>query len=195
MTTFHVDGIPKPQPRAKARAFRVGAVHVAQVYNPKDSNDWKQLVVLAARPHRPAIPSESPFAVRIVLHLPRPQRLCRRKDPPHPLLCDTAGDCDNYAKAVLDCLTQIGWWRDDKQVAVLIVRKLFHAKDGRPGAEITIEELSPVEEPASQPVAGPSGAGQPQPRGQGGIAEDLEAAGVPPGPPPSGISRGGKRRG
>ena len=53
-------------------------------------------------------------------------------------------DADNAAKAVLDCLTEIGVWPDDALVSVLLVEKWYGFT---PGAHITIEELNGEYEP------------------------------------------------
>lgn len=137
--SFSVRGTPKPQPRA--RAVRRGA-H-AGVYDPGTAESWKALVVLSARPYRPATPLESALRVSIDFLLPRPKRLMRKRDEPGELFCAAKPDRDNCEKAVLDALGQDGWWRDDAQVCAGEVRKFYHAKDGVPGARITIEELSP----------------------------------------------------
>lgn len=48
-------------------------------------------------------------------------------------------DADNLAKAIMDALTQLRVWKDDAQVAHLIVRKLYD--DGRgPGCLVSIRE-------------------------------------------------------
>jgi crossover junction endodeoxyribonuclease RusA len=140
--SFIVRGHPKAQPRPKA--CKRGA-H-AGVYDPGTASQWKALVVLAARPLRPAAPLEGALSVSIDFLLPRPQSLCRKKDPAGEIPCTTKPDRDNLEKAVLDALTQDGWWRDDAQVCAGEVRKLYHAKDGVPGARITIGELRASEE-------------------------------------------------
>jgi Holliday junction resolvase RusA-like endonuclease len=136
--TFRVDGIPKAQPRAKAtmRGRHAG------VYDPGTSDGWKALVAIAARPMRPASPIEGAVAVGIDLFFPRPKSLCRRKDPEGLVRHIAKPDRDNCEKAILDALKQDGWFRDDSQVCDGRVRKFYHAKGGRPGAQITIRELA-----------------------------------------------------
>lgn len=138
---FHVDGIPKGQPRARAFAMRFGDKVTARMYDPGTAENWKSCIALAAQPLRPYSPIETPLCVRLAFYLPRPARLCRRKDPPGLLWHDGPGDADNFAKAVLDSLTQLGWWRDDRQVVELHVTKHYHAIGGRPGADIEIEPV------------------------------------------------------
>lgn len=175
---IHVDGIPKGQPRARAFAMRFGDKVSARMYDPGTAENWKSCIALAAHPFRPASPVEHPVRVRIAFFLPRPARLCRRKDLPGLLWHDGPGDADNFAKAVLDCLTQLGWWRDDRQVVDLHVTKHYHAKGGRPGADI---EITPVETGTTQAIGGTShGATGPATPRAGDHAEDLGAAASPP---------------
>lgn len=136
--TIRVDGVPKAQPRA--RACRRGA-H-AGVYDPGTAEGWKSIVVFAARPHRPTSPIAGPVCFSVDLFFPRPKSLCRRRDPEGPVPHTAKPDRDNCEKALLDALKQDGWFRDDSQVCDGRVRKFYHAKGGRPGAEITVQELS-----------------------------------------------------
>ena len=135
--TFRVDGIPKAQPRA--RATRRGA-H-AGVYDPGTADGWKALVAHASTQHRPAQPLRGPLSVSIDLFFPRPKKLMRRRDPDGPVRHTAKPDRDNVEKAILDAMTNAGWWCDDAQVCAGEVRKFYAAKDGRPGAEIRVKEL------------------------------------------------------
>lgn len=139
--TFRADGIPKAQPRAKAT---MRGLH-AGVYDPGTSDGWKAIVVFAARSMRPPAPIEGPVAVDIELFFPRPKSLCRRKDPDGPVRHTSKPDRDNCEKAILDALKQDGWFRDDSQVCDGVVRKHYHAKGARPGAQITVRQLADQE--------------------------------------------------
>lgn len=134
---IRVYGIPKAQPRAKAT--RRG--RHAGVYDPGTADGWKAIVASQARLHRPASPLEGPLNVSIDFYFPRPKALCRVKDPDGPIWHVSKPDLDNCMKAVLDCLKQDGWFRDDSQVCAGIIRKWYHEKVGRPGAAIVVGEL------------------------------------------------------
>jgi len=134
---FFAAGEPKPQPRA--RAFARGG-H-ARVYDAGTAEGWKGCVALAAREHLPAAPIAGPVALRLDIRLPRPKAHFTKKGlrPDAPIyVCAGRGDADNFAKAVMDALTQIGLWKDDIQVVRLEVEKLYGEQ---PGAWVTVEEL------------------------------------------------------
>lgn len=146
MIGFHVDGIPKaqPRPRAWARKMLVGGEEkvVARMFDAGTAEGWKGLVAVAAKPHCPLEPYRGAVAVELDFDLPRPKRLCRRQDFQGPIWCTGRPDCDNLAKAVLDCLTQQGWWADDAQVVRLNLEKHYHSVSGRPGVSVRVQWLS-----------------------------------------------------
>ena len=56
---------------------------------------------------------------------------------------DTKPDLDNAQKLLQDCMTYVGFWKDDAQIASLICEK-FWAKI--PGIYIRVEELEEVQD-------------------------------------------------
>lgn len=77
-----------------------------------------------------------PVAVRLAFTFARPAKhhVARRKDRPlrddAPRLVAIAPDIDKVARAVLDALTDAGWWHDDAQVSMLEVRKVYGEEPG-----------------------------------------------------------------
>lgn len=138
---FHVVGVPKAQPRPRAFARRMGGKFVARVFDAGTAEGWKSLVATEARSHRPAAPLEEPLSVELDFFLPRPKSRSRKCDVQDAIACASKPDCDNLAKAVLDCMTQDGWWRDDSQVVRLVVEKRYHAIGARPGASVRVREM------------------------------------------------------
>ncbi len=136
--TIRATGTPKGQPRP--RAFSRGGK--ARVFDPATAEGWKAAVVVAGERTKPYPPIEGPVKVSITFFMPRPRRLYRKKDPAGPMYHTSKPDRDNLEKAVLDALTEAGWWRDDCQVCAGEVKKLYHAKDDSPGATILIQELT-----------------------------------------------------
>ena len=138
--TFFCAGLPKAQPRAKARAFG----GFAQVYNPKTADDWKIIVRHEALKAWIDYPNAwcGPLCVNLTFYFPRPKHHFRANG----LLKDTAPkwhtakpDRDNLDKATLDALTNLGIWCDDKQVCDGTIRKLYAVSCG-PGCCIQIKE-------------------------------------------------------
>lgn len=148
---FFVAGLPKAQPRTKARAFG----KFAQVYTPKTADDWKMIVRTEARRAWEAsgntLPWTGPLCVDLTFYFPRPKSHFRSNGelkPNAPKWHTSKPDRDNSDKSCLDALTQLGIWGDDKQVCDGRIRKLY-APNRDPefsiaatvcGCEITIKE-------------------------------------------------------
>ena len=138
---FFAAGIPKAQPRAKARAFG----GFAQVYNPKTANEWKLSIRMAARAawQTTAIAAQwlGPLRVDLTFYFPRPKSHYRSNGelkPTAPRWHIVKPDRDNLDKAVLDALTNLGIWQDDKQVCCGMIKKLYGTS--LCGVEVTIAE-------------------------------------------------------
>ena len=135
-TAFDVHGEPKGQPRP--RAFYNKKTGRAAVYDKGTAEGWKGMIALAAREHLPVAPLDQPLRVAATFYCPRPGRLMRRKDPEGPIPHTAKPDGDNAMKAVLDCLSQVGMWRDDALVCSQIVEKFYAGKNQPTGALIQV---------------------------------------------------------
>ena len=140
---FRVDGDPIAQPRPRARV----AGKIAHVYSPQSHPvyAWRAAIVAAGERHKPAAPLEGPLRVSVRFYFKRPQRLLRKKDPVDRIWHVAKPDGDNLAKAVLDALTDAGWWGDDCQVCLLAAEKFYVNKGGEPGAVVLVQALDCVE--------------------------------------------------
>jgi Holliday junction resolvase RusA-like endonuclease len=138
--TFFAPGIPKPQPRPRAFA-RNG---MARVYDPGTAEGWKSAIAVAAKEVLPDKPLAGPIGLRIVFLLPRPKSHYRAngnlRDQFRTICHAQKPDLDNLAKAVMDCLSTIGMWKDDAQVCKLDLMKWWDCSK-QCGANITVEEL------------------------------------------------------
>tara|TARA_R110000868_G_scaffold411042_1_gene701505 strand:- start:44 stop:541 length:498 start_codon:yes stop_codon:yes gene_type:complete len=152
--TFFVAGLPKAQPRTKARAFG----KFAQVYTPKSADDWKMIVRNEARraweQSGNTTPWEGPLRVDLTFYFPRPKNHFRSNGelkPSAPMWHTAKPDRDNADKSVLDALTNLGIWGDDKQACDGRIRKIYTHKTAftdsmgnpiysSPGCEIRIME-------------------------------------------------------
>lgn len=144
MTTieFFAKGEPKGQPRPRAFARKMGGKYVARVFDSGTAENWKSAVARDAIHHTPPAPIEGPVAVHLSFFFPRPRSHYRTGKHSHELRPDAPSfhvskpDSDNLAKAILDCLTQLGgFWKDDSQVSHLRVTKYYGPT---PGATIHV---------------------------------------------------------
>ena len=134
---FIAFGDPKGQPRP--RAFSRGGI--TRMYDPGTAEGWKGQIAAEAMPHKPAAQLEGPLHVTLLFRFARPKSHWSKKGlkPTAPEYHTSKPDADNLAKAVLDCITQLGFWRDDAQVAALDVRKKY--ANAEPFCEITITPI------------------------------------------------------
>jgi len=142
---FTVHGDPKPQPRPRAFAIN-GTV---RVYDPHTAEGWKSAIADAARPHCPPEPWRGPVEVRLAFTFKRPKihyrqgRFSDQLRDDVPYYHTKKPDADNLSKAVLDAMTMLGFWKDDSQVASLLVMKQYGYYQG-----VVVE----VSDMARQPV-------------------------------------------
>ena len=135
-----VKGEPKGQPRA--RAFARGGM--VRMYDPGTAEGWKSAIADEWRRSAPKMPKiETPGSLTLVFFMPRPKSHFNSKGvlkPVAPVWFARKPDADNFAKAVMDCLTQLGVWDDDDQVVILKCVKYYAASDA--GCEITVKDAA-----------------------------------------------------
>ena len=142
---FFVAGLPKATPRTKAT--RMGKF--TRVYTPKTADDWKMIVrneaekawSLSGQKQIGSGQWEGPLRVDLTFYFPRPKSHFRSNGelkPSSPTWHTTKPDRDNSDKAVLDALTNLGIWSDDKQVCDGRIQKLYST--GSSGCRIRIQE-------------------------------------------------------
>jgi len=138
--SFYALGDPKGQPRPKA--FVRGG-HAA-VYDPGTAEGWKSAIALAAKEAGAVgLMLEGPLRLTLSCWFRRPKSHYTAKGQLRSgmMLWHTKKpDADNVAKAAADALTHLGVWRDDSQLAEVIVRKRYTDSNAR--TQITIEDLA-----------------------------------------------------
>jgi len=154
--TINVRGEPKAQPRTKATAVcpqgcpgrhpgqKKKSRPFIKMYTPDDTGKvtaWKQAIMLAIKPHVPANPHDRPFTVDCTFYLKRPVTMMRLKDIDQVEPHGKKPDRDNLDKAVLDAITQSGFWRDDSLACFGTIRKYYTDKRQGTGARITIRSV------------------------------------------------------
>lgn len=151
LISFFVPGEPKGQPRPRAFARKMGnGKFVARVFDAGTAESWKSAIAAEAAQHKPAAPISGPVSLRLHFFMARPKSHFVASKPERGLRNGAKyrhvgkPDADNLAKAVMDALTQCGWfWADDAQVAVLTVVKSYTESANGAGAWLTIGEVTP----------------------------------------------------
>lgn len=140
---FFVRGEPRPQPRPRAFARKIGGKFHARVYESGTAEEWKSRVAVEVEPFL-RDKFAGPCAVSLVFVFPRLKAHFRAsgalKDSA-PAWHTVKPDGDNLAKAVLDALTQCGLWSDDNLVCDLRVVKRY---GDTPGCRVCVRELDPL---------------------------------------------------
>lgn len=148
---IRVYGIPVGQPRARARAVRVGTAVTARMYDPGTADGWKRDIQQACLPFRKSTPLLCNLKVDSVAYFPRPKshygtgRNSGKLKVTAPTHNDGKPDRDNLDKAILDAMTGIGFMRDDKQVVKgEAPEKLYVCEEceWKPGALIVVSVKS-----------------------------------------------------
>ena len=119
--------MPAPRPRFVVRG------KFASSYNDPKYTAWKSQVIESVRGVSD-LPSSDLFdrPVKVAMTIQATPPRTTKLSHPSP-------DVDNYAKGVLDALTQSErWWNDDKQVVELWIEKRWHDPSESPGIRVTI---------------------------------------------------------
>lgn len=137
---FFVAGVPKAQPRPRAFARQIGGRVIARVYDAGTAEGWKGCVAIAARDLIPQQPIEAPVTLKLNFYFPRPKNHFLKSGLRlnAPKAHTSKPDFDNAAKAVVDAMTALGFWRDDAQIAEATISKSY---SDRPGCLISVATL------------------------------------------------------
>lgn len=137
---FDVTGIPAPQGSKK----HVG--HGIMVESSKKLAPWRKAVQLAAEAAIGEAPHEFPLDGPVTLHLacqmPRPKSHYRANGQLHDRYTlarhTTYPDIDKLARSTMDALKKAGVMKDDAQVVLLEVHKLYVGFGQTPGASVMV---------------------------------------------------------
>jgi Holliday junction resolvase RusA-like endonuclease len=146
MNTF-IFGDPKGQPRARAFARKMGAKHVARMYDSDVADEWKRAVDLGIEREQivSLVDPVGAFEVKLTFFFRRPKSHYGKGGhvkASAPICHVSKPDADNLAKLVLDRITRGGRiWRDDSQVARLRVEKFWAITDARIGVYVSVERF------------------------------------------------------
>jgi Holliday junction resolvase RusA-like endonuclease len=134
----------------------MGNVTVARVYEAGTAEEWKSMIAIAAKQLRPPAPITGPVAMTLRFYFPRPKGHYGAKGlrPAAPLTMITKPDLDNLEKAVMDCLTRVGFWRDDSQVNSKMSSKAYADFPRPAGMVVSISADWPVTDPTQHKQEG-----------------------------------------
>ena len=106
-----------PKGTAQMRQYN-GISH--NCYKSKTLKETERIYKALLLPHRPEKPSEAPIRLFIVLYFDKksPKKLWGKYKTTRP-------DVDNFCKALIDQMTQVGFWNDDAQIADLHIIKRY----------------------------------------------------------------------
>ena len=127
---FFLNMIP---PTVTAQTRRV-AVQNGKImfYKSKRLKDARALFVEALKPEAPEVPMEGAVALTVTWKF-------LTKSHKEGEWRITRPDTDNLQKLLKDCMTEVGYWKDDSQVCVEIISKVWSRET--PGIDIKVEEL------------------------------------------------------
>ncbi|MGH6746415.1 RusA family crossover junction endodeoxyribonuclease [Novosphingobium sp.] len=121
--------MPTPRPRARC-ITPAGRKPIVTMYSPKEYKEWQQEALRLLKAVSPDL-IEGPVEVVLTALVAKPKST--KLSAPKP-------DVDNYAKGVLDVITQDGrFWNDDTQVVSLGISKRWTTE--LPGYQVVIKSL------------------------------------------------------
>lgn len=123
-------------PTATAQERKVKVINGKPIfYDPPAVKSAKELLSAYLVQHRPPQPLTGGLSLRVLWLFPRGAH-------PHGAWRTTKPDTDNLQKMLKDCMTRVGFWEDDAQVAREIIEKRW--SDEPCGIYIEIEPLTEV---------------------------------------------------
>ena len=123
-------------PTATAQERKVKVINGKPIfYDPPAVKSAKELLSAYLAQHRPPQPMTGGLSLRVLWLFPRGAH-------PHGAWRTTKPDTDNLQKMLKDCMTRVGFWEDDAQVAREIIEKRW--SDEPCGIYIEIEPLTGV---------------------------------------------------
>lgn len=121
-------------PTATAQEHSVKVIHGKPVFfDPPNVKDAKNLLMGHLAKNRPDKPIEGAVELTVMWLFPK------GKSHRHGEWRKTKPDTDNLQKLLKDCMTQVGFWKDDAQVVSEKVQKRW--SDEPTGIYIEIKEL------------------------------------------------------
>lgn len=126
-------------PTTTAQMHKVGVRNgKPYFYDPPAVKDAKQKIMAYLSKHRPKTPFDGPLSLSVSWNY------SAGRNHKHGEYRAQKPDTDNLQKLLKDCMTVMGFWKDDAQVAVEVIQKLW--VETPPGICIGLEQLKDREE-------------------------------------------------
>lgn len=128
-------------PTVTAQESKVAVVRNKPVYyKPEKVKAAKQMLIKHLKPFKPSVPYDGPIRLMVIWRFPK------GKSHKHFEWRVTKPDTDNLEKMLKDCMTEVGFWKDDAQVVIEYVEKLWSNEPT--GISIEIDVLNKFKEEA-----------------------------------------------
>lgn len=138
--SFKVPGEPETataqQKGIKVKRSRTGKYY-PKFYEKPEVREAKERLYYRLHDFVPTVPIDGPIELCVAWMFPRGSKPKRYINQPK----DTRPDCDNLSKALLDCMTDLGFWHDDGQIAKVHYEKIW-VDDPDAGTMITISPMT-----------------------------------------------------
>lgn len=115
--------IPMRIPRTTHQQKRVN-FQTGQFYEDSKLSSAREQFLWALKAYAPAEPLEPPIYLRVFWKFYTKDKKKRNK------FKTTRPDLDNHQKLLQDCMTRLGYWQDDSQIAHLVIKKLWSDVEG-----------------------------------------------------------------
>jgi Holliday junction resolvase RusA-like endonuclease len=146
--TFTIPIVPRGQARARHGRTKAG---FSVTYKSNEQRQAEENLCALLLPYRPEKPLEGPLGLVVEISMPIPPSWSKKRQEAaeaNQELPTGKPDLDNMIKHLKDCLTQVGFWLDDKQVVFLMAAKHYSRtpgwyvklRDGRVEAEKMVKE-------------------------------------------------------
>lgn len=119
------EGMPKGTAQHKGECIRYrisGGRRVPYIHHYKKAeiDTARALFMYQLKKYRSKQPIKGAVALTIILYfdIKGPKKVWGTPKTTRP-------DCDNYAKELIDCMTDLGFWEDDAQICDLRIKKYY----------------------------------------------------------------------
>ena len=124
-------------PRATAQMQKIAVIHgKPKLYKPPNVLKARNTLISHLKPFKPSVPIEGPIEIRVTWLFPK------GKSHKHNEWRITKPDTDNLEKMLKDCMTEVGFWKDDAQVVKETVEKRW--SDDPTGISIEMDKLDKI---------------------------------------------------